>query len=785
MTAVCLQVRLDSTRLPGKALMKIEDLTIIEHAMRALKGIEADKFLLLTTEECLEALSPYSDNWGFDLFAGPKEDVLKRFLLAARKYNISTVIRATGDNPLVSAQVANQVLKEHRSGGFDYSNWTDAPLGTGIEIVETDALERAADETAELYDHEHVTPWIYNNPDRFDLNIHQVPDQYLYKCKVSVDTQDDLDEMKKIFSQLYREEPIEIDRLVEYLKGNLLIPATEQGVGMGHLKRMISLAEKLAGRNRLYIKKEHLDRILPAVPENLHGSIISEIDNPTLYHRIIIDGKETDPDFFRESLKGGNVIALDEGGDLRSEIPYLIDILPLPSRYSSPNIRSLSFLDLPRREKRNDQGKILLTFGGEDPAGLTSLVCGEILKENPELAEKITVVLGPLYKGAEPDPSFTVLRSPSTLQNLIPQCSGVITSFGITAYEVLNQKIPLLLVNPSDYHEELAEIEGFHSAGTLFSEKKKLFRFIDDPAMFSGIDPDFSGPSIADYINDLGNPSPCCPMCHSEHFEIVERFAGKTYCRCKDCSMLFMLKYKKEKMDYGEEYFFEQYEEQYGKTYLDDFDHIKSMAGERLKIAEKYIEKKQAVLDVGCAYGPFLKKAEEMGFIPYGTDISADAAAYINDQLGFSVRAVPFEEFSIPAEWPVDKFGLITMWYVIEHFTDLKKVLEKVNSLLAKGGIFAFSTPNGKGISSRTSARTFLQNSPDDHFSIWEPEHSAKILSLYGFKIEKIRVTGHHPERFRSSLAKSSSGRKMLDLYSRIKGLGDTYEIYARKVRDI
>lgn len=217
-TALCLQVRLDSARLPGKALMKIENLTLTEHAMRALAAVSCDHFLLLTTEESMEELTPLSEKWGFTAFAGPKEDVLLRFVQAAREFDIDTIIRATGDNPLVSASVANQVLEEHRLLKADYSNWTGAPLGTGIEIVETAALERAMKESADPYDHEHVTPWIYKNPDRFNLNIHTVPEEYYYDRKVSVDTAEDLADMKDIFEALYKDRPIDIGELIEYLK---------------------------------------------------------------------------------------------------------------------------------------------------------------------------------------------------------------------------------------------------------------------------------------------------------------------------------------------------------------------------------------------------------------------------------------------------------------------------------------------------------------------------------------------------------------------------------------
>jgi 2-polyprenyl-3-methyl-5-hydroxy-6-metoxy-1,4-benzoquinol methylase len=112
------------------------------------------------------------------------------------------------------------------------------------------------------------------------------------------------------------------------------------------------------------------------------------------------------------------------------------------------------------------------------------------------------------------------------------------------------------------------------------------------------------------------------------------------------------------------------------------------------------------------------------------------------------------------------------MWYVIEHLTGLRAALAQVNALLEPGGVFAFSTPSFAGISRRKSLTAFLRNSPGDHWTIWDPRRCKKMLAAYGFKVKKIVVTGHHPERF----------NKMI---SRVLGLGDTFECYAIKVKSL
>ncbi|MBI9098977.1 MAG: methyltransferase domain-containing protein [Spirochaetaceae bacterium] len=785
-TAVCLQVRLDSARLPEKALITIEDMTIIEHAMRALCEVHGDLFLLLTTEECLERLKPLAAKWGFKIFCGPKDDVLLRFVQAADAYNIGTIIRATGDNPLVSASIANEVLDEHFLLGVDYSNWTDAPLGTGVEIVEARVLKQALKETDNKYDHEHVTPWIYKNPGVFSLNIHQVPRKYLLKDKVSLDTPEDLKKIKEIYSCIYKKRPVLIEELVEYLKQDiLLIPSTGEGNGTGHFKRMMSLSGRLEGNVFLYIDEAHRKRLEPLLHDFDKHQITSSLTGLERYKKIIVDTRSIDECLYNNSLKDNNCIAIDEGGPYRDKIPYLIDILPLPHKFSLPNIRSISFLELPSEQKAEKNGKILVTFGGEDPSGLTEKFCNLIMSRYKYLIPELHILLGPLYTGTEPDSRFTVLRNIPNLRDLLPFYCGLICSFGITAYEASSLEIPVFLINPSDYHEDLSRISGFFSAGNRWEMSDKIQAFIENPSTVEVVKLPKEEISLAEHINSLDLSVNSCPVCSGTPFTVISRYKYKTYVRCDQCRMIYMLNFSKNKVSYNKEYFFNQYENQYGKTYLDDFEQIAQLAQQRLDIITERKKKDLSLLDIGCAYGPFLKKSQENGLIPYGTDISSDAAAYVQNELGFPVSAVRFEDFAIPRSWHMEKFDVITMWYVIEHFTDLSVILKKVNTLLAPGGIFAFSTPSGSGVSAKKNLIDFLFQSPDDHYTIWEPANSQKILDLYGFKIFRKRITGHHPERFPSFLVKRKIGRFFLTMASRIKRLGDTFEIYAVKVSEL
>jgi SAM-dependent methyltransferase len=131
-------------------------------------------------------------------------------------------------------------------------------------------------------------------------------------------------------------------------------------------------------------------------------------------------------------------------------------------------------------------------------------------------------------------------------------------------------------------------------------------------------------------------------------------------------------------------------------------------------------------------------------------------------------------------------FDAVTLWYVIEHFEEAGKALTEIHGLLKDGGALAFSTPSYSGISGKKSIASFLENSPPDHFAIWSPKICAWILRRYGFRLRKIVVTGHHPERFPllgrfADPAKKGTLYRFLLLISRLFRLGDTFEVYAVK----
>jgi len=187
--------------------------------MLSLNNVQADVRALVTDTESEAVLEPLARRSGFRVFVGPRDDVLARYAMAAREYGLSTVVRATGDNPLVSAEVAHLALDRHHRDGNDFTALIDAPLGTGVEVLRATALFQAEREATEVYHREHVSPYIFTNPARFRVYREKAPEQYLMPhAKVTLDTPEDYELLRRIYRDLFRGEPITIRELLSWLE---------------------------------------------------------------------------------------------------------------------------------------------------------------------------------------------------------------------------------------------------------------------------------------------------------------------------------------------------------------------------------------------------------------------------------------------------------------------------------------------------------------------------------------------------------------------------------------
>jgi glutamate-1-semialdehyde 2,1-aminomutase len=159
------QARMGSTRLTNKVMRPIVGAPMIELLLARLsKSTQINQIILATsTDEINKSLVEHVKQLGYVCICGSENDVLNRYLIAAQAAEADVIVRITGDCPLIDPSLVDQSLIQFRSETLDYlSNVAPAtyPDGLDIEIFTLKALRRAESEAQDLFDREHVTPYI-------------------------------------------------------------------------------------------------------------------------------------------------------------------------------------------------------------------------------------------------------------------------------------------------------------------------------------------------------------------------------------------------------------------------------------------------------------------------------------------------------------------------------------------------------------------------------------------------------------------------------------------------
>ena len=197
-TVVVIQARAGSTRLPRKALLELGGIPMLAWAVertRAAPGV-AEVVVATTTEPADDETRDLCRSLGFPCFRGSENDVLSRYVGAAREHQADVVVRVTSDCPFIDPALLQQHLDELIGAALrvDYvtNMWEPTfPLGLAVEVVPRDVLERMH-RLAELpRDREHVTSFIRYHRDLFRVVSVQHPED-LHTLRWTVDTPDDL-----------------------------------------------------------------------------------------------------------------------------------------------------------------------------------------------------------------------------------------------------------------------------------------------------------------------------------------------------------------------------------------------------------------------------------------------------------------------------------------------------------------------------------------------------------------------------------------------------------------
>lgn len=211
MILAILQARVSSSRLPGKVLKPIiGSPMILRQIERVKRSKKIDRLIVATSEEPSDdPIEKLCIQKKITCFRGKLWNVLDRFYHAALSYSPTNIVRLTGDCPLSDPRLIDEIIEFHLGGNFDYSSNTIEPTfpdGLDVEVFRFTCLKQAWKEATLPFHQEHVTPFIYEQPDRFKIGSYK-NQKDLSHLRWTVDENLDFELVEEIYEALYPSNP--------------------------------------------------------------------------------------------------------------------------------------------------------------------------------------------------------------------------------------------------------------------------------------------------------------------------------------------------------------------------------------------------------------------------------------------------------------------------------------------------------------------------------------------------------------------------------------------------
>ncbi|MFT6909770.1 MAG: spore coat polysaccharide biosynthesis protein SpsF (cytidylyltransferase family) [Oleiphilaceae bacterium] len=221
-----IQARTNSTRLPAKVLLPIGNIPIVVLAAKRAANLGIETIVLTSQEKTDDYLCEVLNEFNVPYFRGSLDNTLDRFVSALNEYEDNTVVvRLTADNIVPDGKFIAQVVEDFLLTESKYLSTSGEasglPYGLSAEVMYLCSLRDANRNTKELFDCEHVTPYIRK---KYGVQVFEKL-KYLDMAdkRCTIDVLDDYLAMAKIF--------IDIDDAVNEPAENIIKRIDEKSCG--------------------------------------------------------------------------------------------------------------------------------------------------------------------------------------------------------------------------------------------------------------------------------------------------------------------------------------------------------------------------------------------------------------------------------------------------------------------------------------------------------------------------------------------------------------------------
>lgn len=228
---VIIQARLGSTRLTEKLkreFYKGKSLGEIVFGNIAVLKDHYPVIVATTTNKNDDYIEGIAKQLSLNVFRGSESNVLSRFIDCAEENEIDTIVRICSDNPLIQIDLIHQIIDSHIVKNTDYTSFflpDNRPVikshyGFFAEVVSLEALKRVQRNTDDPLYQEHVTNYVYSNPEQFKIN--KIPTPSIIdnnpEVRLTIDTIEDFNLASELYTKLYPS--LELEELFKLLLEN-------------------------------------------------------------------------------------------------------------------------------------------------------------------------------------------------------------------------------------------------------------------------------------------------------------------------------------------------------------------------------------------------------------------------------------------------------------------------------------------------------------------------------------------------------------------------------------
>ena len=236
-----------------------------------------------------------------------------------------------------------------------------------------------------------------------------------------------------------------------------------------------------------------------------------------------------------------------------------------------------------------------------------------------------------------------------------------------------------------------------------------------------------------------------CPGCGSTSYKTKNIEPPFQIVQCRECHLVYLANPPDQSTLYEEYYAASDFapEEYSRNSSIPALAEMYAINAQRLRWIQKF-KVKGRLLDIGCGRGYFLKSAQERGFEAAGIEISARAVEFARHGMQVKAEAKTLEQMQNRSE----KFDVITLWHVLEHFHDPFEELQRVRQVLADRGVCFVEVPNWRSLKFILSRDKWQGgNHPRYHRTFFTAQTLAQALRQGGFShVQRLKLSYRLPE---------------------------------------